>query len=124
MDEYLRGSLDVMGHGGEIVSLGMPDDFADDLSKIHLDHCVSETIIILESPFNVLFFFIACLSVKLILFLPLDHALFSLLIKDLAIELCLDYKNKFLVNYSQKTVGFTWAPFKAIDNCIRKLILS
>lgn len=102
----------------------MPDNFTDDLAKIHFDHHISFAVICLKDPLNILFFLIACLRIQLILFLPLQHAIFSLLILFLAVECCLHNKNKLFIDNSQETIGLTWAPFNAVDDGIGELVLS
>ena len=119
----MGGSLDIMGHGCKIVTLRVPYHLADYLTKIHLDHLISLTVICLKSPLDIFFFLITGFGIKLILLLQLCETIFGLLILFLCVECSLDNVHKFLIDNSEKTVSFAWAPLNTVNHSIRKLVL-
>lgn len=100
VDENLRRCLNIMSHSRKVVSFRMPNHLTYNLAEVHLDHLVSFTVICLKSPFDILFLFVTCLGVTLILLLKLDKLVHCFLILFLGVKSCLNYENKLFVDNS------------------------
>jgi hypothetical protein len=102
----------------------VPDNLADDLAKVHLDHGMAETSVVLEAPFDVLFLLGGRFSVELVLFLPLGHALTGLSVEALAVERGLDNEHQFLVDHCEQAIDLARAPLDTVNDSIWELVFT
>ena len=97
VNHHLTRSLNIMSHGGEVITLRMPNNFTDHMVEFHLNHQSSFAIVVQEFPFDEFFLLVTSFLVNVILLLPIFHIDFGVRIGVLGIKHRLDDINLFFV---------------------------
>ena len=123
VDHNLAGGLDVVRHGGKVVSLRVPNNLADDSFEVHRNHMLTKTAVFAEFPGDELLFLVTGFGVNIVLSFPFLHGFLKSIAEALRIQLGLKNIDELLVCHSQEAILLAWRPFNTINDSVLELVL-
>lgn len=113
----LACGLDIVSHSREVVSLWMPNQFANNVLELHLDGLGAwREAVFHEGPADKLLLQLIGFGVDIVLGFPLCEFLAELLRAALRVQFWLEDVNVLCIGHSKEALFLRWAPFDSVDD--------